>query len=546
MTSTRRWTLVAAILGSTVVFLDSMVVNVALPAIADDLDAGLAGQQWVVEAYLLALVALLLVGGSLGDQFGRKLMFVSGLVGFGATSALCAVAPSDEFLVVARGMQGIAGALLVPGSLALVASAFAGKARGRAVGSWTAWTGIATVLGPAAGGFLVDELDWRWIFWVNLPLIAVTVFLALRHVEESRDPDAVPGIDWVGIVLSAVGLGGPVFALIEQPAYGWSDPIVVVPLVGGIACFALFLLWERRTAHPMLRLSLFRVRNFAVANVATFAAYGGLMGGFFFITLFLQQTAGYSAMEAGLATLPTSVMLFALSPRFGRLASGTGPRLPMTLGPIVGGIGMWMFMRVGADPDYLTEVLPAVLVFGLGLSAMVAPLTATVLDSVDSHHTGIASGINNGISRVAGLLAIATLGALIAGKFSSAIDDDLVGVDLSPAAETVVADAQAKPLGAAETSGLDPDEGAAVTTAVTDVSEASFDLGVGIAGALMVAGGIVAGIGIRNPDRTRAHEENAGRAASAGESGRCPGDPAGTGHYEGAPEREPEPAPAPV
>jgi EmrB/QacA subfamily drug resistance transporter len=543
VSSTQRWTLVAAILGSTVVFLDATVVNVALPAIAEDLDAGLAGQQWVVEAYLLALVALLLVGGSLGDKFGRKLMFVAGLVGFGATSVLCAIAPTDEFLIAARALQGVSGALLVPGSLALVASAFEGEARGRAVGTWTAWTGIATVLGPAGGGLLVDELSWRWIFWVNVPLIVVTVVLALRHVSESRDPEAVPGIDWVGIALSAVGLGGPVFALIEQPTYGWSDPLVYVPLVGGLVCFALFLAWERRTPHPMLELSLFRVRNFAVANLATIAAYAGLMGGFFFITLFLQQTAGYSAMEAGLATLPTSVMLFALSPRFGKLAAGTGPRLPMTVGPILGGIGLLLFMRVGADADYVTEVLPAVLVFGLGISAMVAPLTATVLDSVDERHTGIASGINNGVSRVAGLLAIAVLGALIAGQFGAAIDDDLVGVDLSPAAEDVVADAQEKPLGAAETAGLDDDEATTVTAAVTDASEASFDLGVGIAGGLMILGGIVAGIGIRNPDRSRAHAETAARAAPAGECGRCPGDPAGHGMDDGAPEREaPEPA----
>ncbi len=544
MTSTQRWTLVAAILGSTVVFLDATVVNVALPAIADDLDAGLSGQQWVVEAYLLALVALLLVGGSLGDKFGRKLMFVSGLIGFGATSALCAIAPTTEFLIAARGLQGIAGALLVPGSLALVASAFEGEARGRAVGTWTAWTGIATVLGPAGGGLLVDQLDWRWIFWVNVPLVIATVVLALRHVAESKDPEAVPGIDFVGIGLSALGLGGPVFALIEQPSYGWSDPIVFVPLIGGVVLFTLFIFWERRTPHPMLELSLFKVRNFAVANMATLAAYAGLMGGFFFITLFLQQTAGYSALEAGLATLPTSLALFFLSPRFGRMASGTGPRVPMTAGPILGGIGLLMFLRVGANPDYWTDVLPAVVVFGLGISAMVAPLTATVLDSVDERHTGIASGINNGVSRVAGLLAIAVLGAIIAGQFSSAIDDDVVGEDLSPAAQSVVVDAQAKPLGAADTAGLDADEAQTVTTSVTGASESSFHLGMAIAGALMILGGIVAGIGIRNPERRKPHEDTAGRAASAGESGRCPGDPAGHGMDD--PDREPAAEPAPA
>jgi EmrB/QacA subfamily drug resistance transporter len=520
VSSTQRWTLVAAILGSTVVFLDATVVNVALPALAEDLGAGLAGQQWVVEAYLLALVALLLVGGSLGDKFGRRLMFVTGLVGFGVTSILCAIAPSDEFLIVARALQGMAGALLVPGSLALVASAFDGEARGKAVGTWTAWTGIATVLGPAGGGLLVDELSWRWIFWVNIPLIAVTVLLTLRYVEESRDPDAVPGIDWLGIALSAAAFGGPVFALIEQPAYGWSDPLVWAPLTAGVVCFALFLGWERRAAHPMLDLGLFRVRNFAVANMATFAAYAGLMGGFFFIALFLQQTAGYSAVEAGLATMPVSLMLFVLSPRFGKLASGTGPRLPMTLGPIVAGIGLFLFMRVGAEPDYLADVLPAVIVFGLGISAMVAPLTATVLDSVASHHTGIASGINNGVSRIAGLLAIAVLGALIAAQFGSAIDDDLVDLDLSPAAESVIDDARARPLGVPDPEGLGTDEAAAITASATKASESSFDLGVAIAGALMILGGIVAAIGIRNPGREPAVHPPV-RAAPAGECARA-------------------------
>lgn len=547
MTRSQRYTLVAAILGSTVVFLDSTVVNVALPAISDDLDAGLAGQQWVVEAYLLSLVSLMLVGGALADQRGRRLMFVAGLVGFGATSALCAVAPSDEFLVGARALQGIAGALLVPGSLALVASSFEGAARGAAVGTWTAWTGISTIIGPAGGGVLIDALDWRWIFWVNVPLVAVTVWLTLRHVSESRDPESVPGIDWLGIVLSAAGLGGPVFALIEQPIYGWSDPIVFGPLIGGIACFALFLRHEARTPHPMLDLSLFRVRNFAVANLATLAAYAGLIGGFFFITLFLQQTAGYSALEAGLATTPVSIVMFVLSPRFGRIASGSGPRIPMTAGPIVGGIGMLLFTRVGADAGYLTEVLPAALLFGLGLAAMVAPLTATVLDSVDERHSGVASGINNGISRVAGLLAIAVLGAVIAAQFTGSIDDELAGASLSPVAESAVAEARAKPLGSAPTAGLDRTEAATVSAAVTGASESSFDLGVAICGLLMIAGGVVAGIGIRNPDRRLPAPETEPRSAAlAGECGRCPGDPAGAGPAERRPQGPGEPQRVPA
>jgi EmrB/QacA subfamily drug resistance transporter len=474
-------TLVATILGSTVVFLDGTVVNVALPAVSDDLEAGLAGQQWVVEAYLLTMVSLLLVGGSLGDQFGRRRMFVAGLLGFGATSALCALAPSDEFLVGARALQGIAGALLVPGSLAIVASTFEGAERGKAVGTWTAWTGIATVLGPAGGGALIGLLSWRAIFWVNLPLIAATVALTLRAVEESKDPDAFRGIDWPGIGLSAAGLGGPVFALIEQPTHGWSDPLVWMPLLGGIACFAAFLLYEARARHPMLDLGLFRIRNFAVANVTTFAAYAGLIGGLFFVGLYLQQVIGYTPLEAGLATTPISILLFVLSPRFGRLASGTGPRLPMTAGPIVAGLGLLLMLRVGSDADYLADVLPAILVFGLGLAATVAPLTATVLDSVAERRVGIASGVNNGVSRVAGLLAIAILGAVISAKFDSS-----VGAAVS---------------------------GGPLTAAAPEASTAAFHLGVLIAGLLMILGGIASGFGIQNPRRKvdRTSEERASR-----------------------------------
>jgi EmrB/QacA subfamily drug resistance transporter len=518
VTRQQRLTLIATILGSTVVFLDGTVVNVALPAISESLDADLAGQQWVVEGYMLTLTALLLVGGSLGDQFGRRRMYVIGLIAFGVTSALCAVAPSDEFLVAARALQGIAGALLVPGSLAIVAATFSGAARGKAVGTWTAWTGIATVIGPAGGGALIGLLSWRAIFWVNLPLIAVTVALTLHAVKESSDPDAFRGIDWLGILLSAVGLGGPVFALIEQPTHGWSDPMVWVPLLVGIACFALFVLWEARARHPMLDLGLFRVRNFAIANLTTLSAYAGLIGGLFFIGLFLQQVAGYSALEAGLATTPISLILFVLSPRWGRLSSGTGPRLPMTIGPVVGGLGLLMMMRVGSSADYLTEVLPAIVVFGLGLSATVAPLTATVLDSVEEHHVGIASGVNNGVSRVAGLLAIAILGAVISASFGSQLDQNLGPRPLTPAAERTVEDAKAQPLAVPKTGGLPPRQGDAVHAASVEASTSAFHLGVLIAGILMILGGIASGFGIENPKRRVEAIPTRGTAA-AGECG---------------------------
>ncbi len=511
-------TLVATILGSTVVFLDSTVVNVALPAIAGNLNAGLAGQQWVVEAYMLTLVSLLLVGGSLGDQFGRRRMFVFGLIAFGATSILCALAPTVEFLVGARALQGIAGALLVPGSLAIVAATFEGAARGKAVGTWTAWTGIATVLGPAGGGALVEALSWRAVFWINIPLIAVTVALTMHSVRESRDPDAFRGIDWLGIGLSAAGLAGPVFALIEQPTHGWSDPMVWVPMIAGIACFALFVLHEARARHPMLDLALFRIRNFWVANLTTLSAYAGLIGGLFFVGLFLQQVGGYSPIEAGLATTPISLILFFLSPRWGKLASGTGPRLPMTAGPIVGGIGLIMLLRVDASADYLTEVLPAILIFGLGLSATVAPLTATVLDSVEERHVGIASGVNNGIARVAGLLAIAVLGAVISASFGSTLDGNLGDRPLGPRASHAISEAKKQPLAVPSTKRLPPASAARVQTASSDASTSAFHLGVLIAGMLMIAGGIVAGFGIENPKRKVEAVASRG-SAQAGECG---------------------------
>ena len=536
MSDSRRGvlTLVATILGSTIVFLDATVVNVALPAISDDLDTGLADQQWVVEAYLLALVALLLVGGSLGDQFGRRRIFLIGLVGFGITSALCAIAPNSEILIGARAAQGLAGALLVPGSLAILAATFEGPARGKAVGTWTAWSGIATVIGPAGGGALIEALSWRAIFWINVPLIVLTVLLTMYAVTESSDPEADRAIDWTGILLSAAGLGGPVFALIEQPAHGWGAPIVFVPLIAGVILFAAFLVWEARSRHPMLDLALFRIRNFLVTNIETLLVYAGLYGSFFFVTLFLQETVGYSPLEAGLATTPISLLLFVLSPRFGRIATDTGPRVPMCVGPIVGGLGLLLLMRVDANASYLTDVLPGLVVFGLGLSATVAPLTATALDSVQERHVGIASGINNGVARVAGLLAIAVLGAVIAGSFDSRIDDRLAGERLSPAAERSVDGAKQKPFGAANTNRLDPSEAERVDVAATDASEGSFQLGMALAGVLMVVGGVIAGIGLRNPERREAREPPL--AATAADCGHCPPE-----EGEGAAAREPAP-----
>jgi EmrB/QacA subfamily drug resistance transporter len=533
----KRFTIIATILGSTIVFLDATVVNVALPAISDDLNAGLADQQWVVEAYALATVSLLLVGGALGDQFGRRRIFEFGLIGFGATSVLCAIAPSSAFLIGARGLQGLTGALLVPGSLAILAATFEGAERGKMVGTWTAWTGIATVIGPAGGGAVVEAISWRAIFWVNVPLVIFTVLVTRAHVQESLDPEADRAIDWLGILLSALGLGGPVFALIEQPTYGWSDPLVFIPLVGGVLLFALFLIWESRYRHSMLDLGLFRIRNFAVTNLETLIVYSGLIGAFFFVTLFLQQTVGYSPLAAGFATTPISLVLFFLSPVFGRIATSTGPRMPMCVGPIVGGIGLLLLTRVGSDPSYVADVLPGVIIFGLGLSATVAPLTATALNSVAENRVGVASGINNAVARVAGVLAIAIFGALIAGKFTSTVDGKLSDANLSSRADQAISEAKANPLQRPDTGGLPPAEAAEVESASVAGAEDGFHLSMMAAGSLMIIGGVIAGIGLRNPPRET--EYDSPRAAPAGECAHCPDQIDGRPRREGEPVAEP-------
>jgi EmrB/QacA subfamily drug resistance transporter len=528
----KRFTIIATILGSTIVFLDATVVNVALPAISDDLNAGLADQQWVVEAYALATVSLLLVGGALGDQFGRRRIFTIGLIGFGITSILCALAPSSAFLIAARGLQGLTGALLVPGSLAIIAATFEGAERGKAVGTWTAWTGIATVVGPAGGGALVEAISWRAIFWINIPLVIFTVLLTRSHVGESLDPEADRSIDWLGILMSAFGLGGVVFGFIEQPMYGWTDPLVLIPLIGGSVLFALFIAWESRYRHSMLDLGLFRVRNFAVTNLETLIVYSGLIGAFFFVTLFLQQTVGYSPLAAGFATTPISLILFALSPIFGRIATSTGPRVPMCVGPIVGGIGLLLITRVDSNASYVADVLPGVIVFGLGLSATVAPLTATALNSVAEHRVGVASGINNAVSRVAGVLAIAIFGALIAGKFGSTVDGRVSDSNLSSRADQAIAKAKDNPLQRPDASGLPPAQVTEVDRATAAGAEDGFHLAMMTAGTLMIVGGVIAGIALRNPPRET--EYDAPRAAPSGECAHCPD------HLEAAPRREPE------
>jgi EmrB/QacA subfamily drug resistance transporter len=499
---TKTLVLVAAILGTTVVTLDATVVNVALPAIEEDLGGGLAGQQWTSNAYLVTLGSLLLIGGSLGDIFGERRVFALGVAAFGVTSLFCALAPTIEMLVVARALQGVAGAALTPAALAVIVSNFAPDERGKAVGAWTAWGGIGTVLGPLIGGQLVDAASWRWIFAINVPVVIITFILILRWVPAGRERDPDARVDVVGAALCAFGLAGMTFGLIEQPLRGWDDPMVALPLALGALLFAGFIGWEAKTSHPMLPLSLFRRHNFAFGNIETFAMYGGLGLIFFFLVLYLQQVAGFSALAAGTSSVPVTLVMFVLSMRFGALADRYGPRFFMGVGPLIAAAGILWFLRLDSDVDYLLDLLPGLLVFSIGLSMTVAPLTATVLADADDSNAGIASGVNNAIARVAGLVAIAAVGAVVAAAFGSRLDSELgARLETRPEVAAAVERAKTQPLSAVEVQGVPEDVQASVREAGRDASVGAFRVGMAISAALVAFGGVLGLLGIRNPRR---------------------------------------------
>lgn len=410
MTSQQARTLAAVIISSSVVFLDGSVVNLALPALAREFGASFAAQQWIVDGYLLSLSALILLGGTLGDIFGRKRVYLIGLLGFGLTSLLCAVMPSSGALIAARLLQGVFGALLVPGALAIITTNFTAAQRGKAFGIWTAWSSAATAVGPPLGGYLIDAASWRWIFLINLPLIAISLFLALPAIKETRD-SRPRRLDVLGAALAIASLAGITYGLIEGPAQHW--PLVSqLAILVGVVLGAVFVYTESRQRDPMLSLSLFRSPNFTATNLVTFAMYGALGGLFFALIIYLQSVMGYSSLQAGLSLIPVTIMLLALSSRVGAWAGRVGPRLFMTAGPITAGLGMALLWPLHPGSSYLTEVLPGIVLFGLGLALTVAPLTTTVMASVDESQSGIASAVNNAVSRVSGLLVVAVLGLL--------------------------------------------------------------------------------------------------------------------------------------
>jgi EmrB/QacA subfamily drug resistance transporter len=402
-----RWLLGVAVAGSGMAFLDGTVVNVALPDIGRDFDASTSALQWILNGYLLTLASLILLGGSLGDRYGRRRIFVFGVGLFTAASLLCAIAPNAEFLIFARMLQGIGGALLTPGSLAIIEASFRPGDRARAIGAWSGLGGVATAFGPLLGGYLIGAISWRAIFVINLPIGIFVAWAATRHVPESRNPGATGRIDIQGAVLAALGLAGTTYALIEAPS--GTSAAVLVAGIGGVLALVAFFVAEHRSANPMLPLGIFRSRQFSAANGVTFVVYAALSGFFFLLVAFLQISMGYTPIEAGAASLPVTLLMLIFSARSGALAQRIGARLPLTLGPLIIAVGLLMLLMVDPGDSYLTSILPGIVVFGLGLTLVVAPVTATVLAAADVDHSGIASGVNNAVARVAGLLAVAVL-----------------------------------------------------------------------------------------------------------------------------------------
>jgi EmrB/QacA subfamily drug resistance transporter len=486
-------------------FIDGTVVNVALPALQASLHATITDVQWVVEAYTLFLGALILVGGAMGDQFGRKRVFLFGVVSFTAASIFCGTASSPRVLIIARGLQGIGAAFLVPGSLAIISATFNDAERGRAIGTWSGFSAITTALGPVIGGWLIEHVSWRAAFFINVPLAVIVVALSLRFMDESRDPSRSANIDWLGAILGVVGLGGLVFGLLEWQPLGPSHPLVIGSLATGILSLAMFVAVERRAPNPMMPLHLFRSRTFTLTNVLTLLLYGALGIVLFLLPLDLIQVQHYSPAEAGAALAPFAVIMFALSRWAGGLVARVGPRLPLTVGPAIAAVGIALLVRGAIGDSYWSRIFPAICLLGVGMTITVAPLTTTVMSAVETVHAGVASGINNTVARVAGLLTIAVFGVVLAHRFDVEITPRLDRLALPPTVRAEVAKELPKMAGAElKNAGLNSGQLAAVQESIDESFVSGFRLVViGAAILALAAGAFGAGIRPALNHRTR-------------------------------------------
>ncbi|HEX5850688.1 MAG TPA: MFS transporter [Rubrobacter sp.] len=504
------WILAATIIGSAMAFIDSTVTNVALPQIQTRLGATALDAQWIVESYALFLSALILVGGSLGDHYGRRRIFMLGVAIFTLASVWCGLATSPGMLIVARAVQGVGGALLVPGSLAIISSSFEGEERGKAIGTWAGLSGVTTALGPILGGFLVENVSWRAAFLINVPLAILVLVIAYKHVPESRDPDARK-LDIPGAALATLGLGGVVYGLITSAAAGFDNVRVIAALVLGVVCIIGFVGWERRTREPMLPLGMFRSRNFSGANVLTLLLYAGLGGSLYFLPFLLIQVHDYSATAAGSSFLPFTIITFLMSRWAGGLIIRFGARLPLTIGPIIAAGGFMLLALPGTQGSYWTTFFPAIVVLGLGMSLVIAPLTTTALSSVSGRHSGLASGVNNAVSRTAGLLAIPILGIFVFFVFSGSLDARVQQLDLSPEARQQL-EAEKVDLGGAEVPpGVSGDTAEEIETAVKQSFLGAFRLAMYISAGSALASAVAAAIIIEGKNRPAPVQEADGR-----------------------------------
>jgi len=491
--TTGRWVLAAAILGSSLTFIDGTVVNVALPVLQSRLGASVGQAQWIVESYALMLAALILAGGSLGDRLGRRRVFSAGVLLFGLASIGCGLAPGATPLIVARGVQGVGAALLVPGSLALISANFAKERRGRAIGTWSGVSAIAAGIGPVLGGWLIERFSWRWIFFMNVPLAAAVLWIALRRVPESRDEQMKGPVDWRGAMLATVGLGGVVLGLIESNGRGFGAPLVIASLAVGAAALALLLFVEAHLEEPMMPLGLFRSRAFAGANLLTFFLYAALGGLLFFLPFNLIRVQGQAPTAAGAALLPFVLTMFVLSRWAGGLLDRHGAKLPLVVGPAVAAVGFALFALPDAEPrSYWTSFFPAVMVMSVGMAISVAPLTTTVMTAVDERHAGIASGINNAVSRTAGLLAVAAFGVLMLHAFNASLAGHLSALPLPPEVRAQLTARSEDFVDLEIPDSLGVEARAAIRQAIRDSFVAGFRLVAGVAAGLAAASGLVA------------------------------------------------------